>query len=103
MSLAPERVKQSTETRTLSFDFLGDGYGASNCKLKTNDTVASVNGVTADTGLVVGAPSLLTSVVTVQVSSGVAGTRYWVSCNVTTTDGDILELDCYVVVDDHQN
>ena len=104
MSTAPERLKQSTEKRTLSFDFLGGGYGTSTCKLKSGDTVASITSLTADAGVTIGTPSLVGNVVSVQVSGGIHGSTYFVQCNVTTTpSADILELDAIVVIQDHEN
>lgn len=113
MSAAAQRIKQSTEKRTLSFDFLGDGYGAKNCKLKTGDTVLVINSCTASPAsdastITLGSPSLgagaSANVVSVQASGGTHGNTYFVQCNITTTPGaDILELDGIVVINDHEN
>lgn len=98
MSQAPERVKQSTEKRTVSFDFTN--------KLKTGDSVSGspTPTITADVGITAGSPSLVGNVVSVQLSGGTNGTRYNVACNVTTTPGaDILELDVVVRISDSEN
>lgn len=97
MSQAPERTKQSTEKRTLSFDFTA--------KLKSGDSVSAVNSVTATpAGLTLSSSSLAANVVSIQVSGGAAGNRYDISCNVTTTPGgDILELDAIVCIDNLEN
>lgn len=96
MSLAPERVKQAGEKRPLSFDFTD--------KLPAGDTIATVTAVTGSpSGLTISASSLLGNVVTVQISSGVNGTRYNVDCEVATTMLNALKLDCTVRISDTDN
>lgn len=100
MSAAPERVMQPGEKRTLPFDYT--------LKLKTGDTVASINGgfPVAATGLTLGSPSLVGNVVSVQVSvsTGTPPNSYNVACRVTAMpSGDILELDCFVRLSDTDN
>jgi hypothetical protein len=105
-----ERWKQSTEKRTLPFDFTD--------KLRDTDTVYSVNSITSDAGISVSGYLITGNEVTVQVSGGTAYSRagkvitaaevaaapqYWISCNVNTMLGDILELDCLIRIDDHAN
>lgn len=106
----PELWKQSTEKRTLPFDFTD--------KLRDTDTVYSVNTITSDAGITVSGYLITGNVVTVQVSGGTAYSRvgktitvaeaaaapkYWIGCNVNTLLGDILELDCVIRIDDHHN
>lgn len=89
-SSVPTRRKQSTEKRTLTFDF-GD-------KLAVGDTVTTVASLTAAAGLTITVGTVVDNTVTCQVSGGSDGNDYLVQCRVNTTGGDILELDVTVEV-----
>lgn len=104
MSIAPDHVKQSMEKKTITFDFLGDGYGRPNCKLKTNDTIASVTSVLADgAGLVVANIQLSGQVVFADISAGNIGQSYQVRCIVLTLQSNILALVVPVDIQEKEN
>jgi hypothetical protein len=86
----PTRRKQSTEKRTITFDFTQ--------KLAAGDTVSSISSLTAAAGLTISAGTLVGNQVSCQVSSGVDGSDYRVQCRVNTTLTDILELDVVIEV-----
>lgn len=100
MSLAPTVYKQVAEVRTITFDFEGPPR-----KLLTGDSVSAVVGgaLTADSGITAGAPSVVGNTVTALISGGTEGTSYSISCRVTTTLGETLELDVNVYVADGEN
>ena len=90
MALLPVRVKQPDEIRTLTFDFTH--------KKVPGTTLASPL-VIAESGLtVVGAPTLADPLVMGQVSGGTLGVTYKVTCRVTASNGDVLELDVLIRV-----
>ena len=97
MSYAPTRVKQAGEVRTITFDFTN--------KLLPGDSVATVVGgvLEAAAGITAGAPSLVSPRVTALISTGTVGTTYRISCRVTTTLGETLELDVDIRVADGEN
>lgn len=98
-TLAPTRTKQPAEVRKITFDFA--------TKLNTGDAVATVvgNALEVAAGLTASAPSIVGATVTALVSGGLATNAlgYKVSCRVTTTLGETLELDVYVRVADGVN
>lgn len=94
MSYAPTRVKQPGESRTITFDFAS--------KLNTGDAVATVVGNALEaTGITVGAPTLTGNKVTALVSGGTSVHR--ISCRVTTTLGETLELDVDIRIAEGEN
>lgn len=96
MSDAPKtHYKQVAEARNVRFN-----YGT---KMNVTDTVSAVVGITAPGGITVSAPVLATPLVTALVSGGTVNTTYRLSCLVTTTQGETLELDVNVRVADGVN
>ena len=95
MSFAPTLTKQAAEVRTVTFDFTD--------KLLSGDSVSALSTIEAATGITCSAGTLLSNAVTTLVSSGTAGNTYRISCRVTTTLGETLELDVNLVVADGQN
>lgn len=98
MNTAPTRFKQAAEVRTITFDF--------GTKLNTGDAVASVVGGALEvaTGITASPPSVVLNKVTSLISGGsVSLTGYRISCRVTTTQGETLELDVNVRVADGVN
>lgn len=92
---APTHFKQVAEARTVTFN-----YGT---KMNTGDTVSAVVGITSTAGITVSAPVLATPRVTALVSGGTVNTTYRLSCLVTTTQGETLELDVNLRVADGVN
>lgn len=92
MTYAPVRVKQPAEVRTITFDFTS--------KLVDGDSVNGIvgNALVAAAGITVGAPSRTGNTVTALVSGGAVTSTYRISCRVTTTLGETLELDVDVRV-----
>lgn len=95
MTTAPTRWKQVAEVRTVTFNF--------STKMITGDTVATVVSITATTGITASAPSLVPPRVTVSITGGTANQTYRISCLVTTTLGETLELDVNIRVADGVN
>ena len=99
MSYAPTRIKQVGEVRTITFDFTD--------KLNSGDSVAAVVGGALEvaSGLTATAPSILANKVTAKLSGGAVTVvqGYRVSCRVTTTQGETLELDVTIRVLDGWN
>lgn len=95
MSTVQTRLKQPAEVRKITFDFTS--------KLATGDAVAAVvgNALEAGAGITVSAPTLTGNKVTALVSGGSSTHR--ISCRVTTTLGETLELDVDVRVVDGEN
>ena len=94
MSYAPTIVKQAGEARTVTFDFTN--------KLQAGDTIATVvGGALEATGITVSAPSIVGSKVSALVSAGTD--KHRISCRVTTTQGEMLELDVDVRIADGEN
>jgi hypothetical protein len=91
----PTRYKQPAEIRTLTLEFAD--------KLATGDSLTGTPTVQAETGLIAGAPVISGTKVLVQLSGGIDGSRYGVSCQVSTTQGDLLELDVLIQVDSRVN
>lgn len=87
MSYTPQRSKQPNEARYLPFDF--------GSKVASGDAVSAVVGsaLIVPSGITAGAPSISGNIVTALVSGGTALTSYRISCRVTTTLGETLELD----------
>jgi len=76
--------KRAGEVKTVVFDFTDE--------LATGTTLTGTPTVTADAGLTVGMPALATPKVSVQLSGGVLGTSYYVTCQATATNGDVHEI-----------
>lgn len=98
MSQAPTRFKQPGEARKITFDFTS--------KLAPGDAVSAVVGgaLAAAAGITVSAPSISGNKVTALVSNGTETTGpYRISCRVTTTLGETLELDVDIRVVDGEN
>jgi len=100
----PSYTKQPTETRTYDVTFLS--------LLVTGETVSSVDSVTqrvmdpvtgartATTDLTIVGNTLVTPVVSVQLSGGVEGVLYDVTVEVTASNGDIIEQQFRLYVTD---
>ena len=102
MRMAPVEWKQLREVRTVTFDFT--------TKLIEGDAVATIVGnvlIVDPAGgtapLVATAPQRVVNVVTSRLSGGTVGARYRVSCLVTTTGGETLELDMILGVAEGAN
>lgn len=93
--MIPARQKQPTESRSQTFDFSD--------KLSPGDTVLSITSVLVPSGITATAGTLVGNTVTVRFSGGAAGTDYLAQVRVTTTNGDILELDCTIEVREDAN
>lgn len=86
-------TKQPGESRLYDIDFAP--------LLATGDTLSSVTSVaTAQAGLTIGSPSLATPKVQVRISSGTDGTLYKLTAIVVTTNGDTLETDVFLRVEE---
>lgn len=94
MSL-PVRKKYPPENKTITFEFAD--------KLASGDSVSTIAAVTASAGISLGTPALSGSVVSVRVSGGTSGNDYTVTCQVNTTNGDLLELKVTVEIRDDAN
>ena len=78
--------KQPAESRLYDFDFSG--------KMRTGETIATVVSVVATpSGLTVGATSFSGQVAQVRLSGGTADTDYKLTCKVTTSASNTLEID----------
>ena len=86
----PKRLKQPDEKRTLTFDF--------SAKIVPGTTLTGAATLIAETGLTVSSGTVAATTVTCQVSGGILGTAYKVTCRCNATNGDILELDATVVI-----
>lgn len=96
MSAPPTRTKQPAEARKITFDF--------GSKLASGDTVSAVSSITADAGITTTGQTLSGNKVTTLVSGGTEGIApYRISCRVTTTLGETLELDVDVRVAEGEN
>ena len=84
------RQKQAGEKRTLPFDFTS--------KLADDDALTGTATVTAATGLTADNVVRTGNIVTMQLSSGSAGTDYRVDCQCSTTSGDVLRLSVTIEV-----
>lgn len=85
--------KQPSESRLYDIDFAP--------LLATGDTITSVTSVsTAQNGLTIASPSFVSPKVQVRISSGTSGTLYKLTAIVVTTDGDTLETDVYLRVEE---
>lgn len=93
--MSERRTKQPDETRTLTFEFSD--------KLATGDALTGAATITADTGLTVAGATVSGTTVTCQVSGGAHGSNYNVSCKMSTTQGDVLELDALIAVIANEN
>lgn len=82
--------KQPGETRYFGISFV-------DWLAKVGDTGASVTG-SAQTGLTLSATTLASGVARISVSGGTTGTKYKVTVRLTTTAGQIKEVDVYVKV-----
>jgi len=96
MTTAPTMFKQVAEARTVTFNF--------GSKVNTGDTVSAVVAVDAAAGITAAAGVIVGNKVTSLISGGtISSTPYRVSCRVTTTQGETLELDVNVRVADGVN
>ncbi len=85
--------KQPTESDLFDIDFTP--------KLVTGDTISSVTSVaTAQAGLTIGAPLLSSPKVQVRISGGTDGTLYKITAIVVTSNGNTLETDVFLRVED---
>ncbi len=85
--------KQPTESDLFDIDFTP--------KLAAGDTISSVTSVaTAQSGLVIGAPALSSPKVQVRISSGNSGTLYKITAIVITANGNTLETDVLLRVEE---
>ncbi len=85
--------KQPTESDLFDIDF--------SPKLATGDTVTGVTSVTtAQAGLTIGAPALSTPLVQVRISGGTDGILYKITALVTTANGNTLETDVFLRVEE---
>lgn len=86
--------KQPAESRLYDFDFSG--------KMRTGATIATVVSVTVlpASGLDVGATAFSGQIAQVRLTVGTTGVEYLLTCKVTTSDGDTLELDGRLWVED---
>lgn len=87
------RTKRPAETCSYTFDFT--------LPLVTGSTLTGAATVTPATGLTVaGGPTVATPFVTVQLTGGVAGNDYPVTCRISATNGDLHELEAVILVRD---
>lgn len=94
----PTVYKQVGEARVMTFDF--------GSKMNTSDTVTAVVGGALDSpvGITVSAPTITGNKVSALISGGsITNTPYRISCRVTTSQGETLELDVNVRVADGVN
>ena len=85
--------KQPSESRLYDIDFaplLAIG----------NSLTGAATVTTTQNGLTIGAPVLATPLVQVRLSSGTDGTLYKLTVKCSTSDGDDLETDIYLRVED---
>ena len=81
--------KQPAESRLYDIDFAP--------LLATGDTITSVTSVTtAQVGLTIASPSFASPLVQVRISRGTDGTLYKITAIIVTTDGDTLETDVFL-------
>ncbi len=85
--------KQPTESDLFDIDF--------EPKLATGDTVTAVTSVTtAQAGLTIGVPTFSTPLVQVRISGGTDGILYKITAIVTTANGNTLETDVFLRVEE---
>lgn len=83
--------KQPSESRIYEFEFAAN--------MTTGESLSGVTSlVTTGSGLTVGSPAYSGTKVTVRLSAGTTGSRYKLTCVVTTSLGNTLELDGYLDV-----
>lgn len=86
-------TKQPSENILYDFEFAD--------KMATAETVASVVSVTATpTGLTVGATAFSGTIAQVRLSGGTTGTEYLVTCKITTSLSNALEMEGRLWVED---
>jgi hypothetical protein len=88
--------KKVGETTTIPFDFASD--------LSPGETVIyAVSRATVYSGelplVVLGAATIVGTVVNQSVSGGVAGVIYGVVCRASTSEGQVIEISAYCVVE----
>ncbi|SRR6266446_4507686 len=91
--VSPILQKQKDEIRTVTFEFAD--------KLNIGDTIvgASVAGsVTTDTGITAGAPVQDVTRINTKISGGSNDQNYRINCRITTTQGEVLELDVIIQI-----
>ena len=87
------QTKQPAESRLYDLDFGG--------LMRTGETISAVSSVTSTpSGLTVGATSISGQTVQVRLSSGTTATEYLITCRVTTSVSDTLELEGRLWVED---
>jgi hypothetical protein len=93
-TLRDTATKRASETVTIPFDFTLPAVSGT--------TIVGSASVVAKTGLTVVTPTPTPAglVVAAQVSGGVTGKDYWVTCTVTMSNGDVHQLEVVVLVRD---
>lgn len=95
MSL-PSVTKQPTESRLYSMDF--------SALMGQNETISAVSSVTKDKtttpDLTIGAAVFDGQIAQFRLSAGKSGTKYKITCIVTTSDGNTLEGEGIVQLED---
>lgn len=87
------QTKQPAESRVYDFDFSGI--------MPTGATITAVSGVTSTpSGLTVGGTAFSGQIAQVRLSSGTTATEYLITCTVTTSTSDTLELEGRLWVED---
>lgn len=82
--------KQPAESRIYEFEF-----GAN---MSAGETLSSATVVSTPTGLTVGSPTYSGTKVQVRLSGGTTAVKYKLTCTVTTSLSNTLELDGYLDV-----
>lgn len=91
--MSDTRVKQPAESRLFSMDFTAD--------LSPAEVLVTASCTAAPTGLTLTGPASVNSKVAQQrIAGGTAGTRYKVTFVVTTSLGNTLEAEGYLLVKD---
>ena len=86
-------TKQPSESLGLYIEFAD--------KLASGDSLSTVISVTESTGdITIGVPSIVGTKVLATYAGGTSGTLYTIEATVTTTDGETLEVDVYLLVSD---
>ena len=89
-------IKQPSESRLYSLDFAA--------LLEEDEVLTAANSVAIDkttaSPLVAGTPAVSGVIAQVRLTGGLAGTIYKVTIVVTTSDGNTLEGEAYVNVED---
>lgn len=78
--------KRADWSRIYQFDF------TTFAEVSGGETISSPS-VPAVSGLTIGTPSAADGVVSVRISGGTAGTKYTVTCTVTTSGGSTLSIE----------